>query len=78
MNPFALLTAWFKRTVHVKAATLKGTPFLVPGQEQAAADHINAVIGSAVDDEVARHGITPEVVAAHAGIVTTAVTRVTP
>ena len=26
MNPFAAIVTWFKRAVHIKAATLKGAP----------------------------------------------------
>lgn len=67
MNPFAFIVSWFKRAVHVKAATLKGAPGVHPGQEQAVADHINAAIGTLIDAEAAKHGVTPAATAdAHA------------
>lgn len=63
MNPFAFVISWFKRAVHIKAATLKGAPGVKPGDEQAVADHINAAIGTLIDAEAAKHGISPEATA---------------
>ena len=57
MNPFAAIVTWFKRAVHIKAATLKGAPGVHAGQEQAAADHINQVVGGLIDAEAKKHGV---------------------
>jgi len=37
--------SFFRHALHVKPATLKGAPFVHPGQEQAAANSMNAVTG---------------------------------
>ena len=57
MNPFIYLVKWFRKAVHIKAATLKNAPGVHPGQEQAAADHINAVVGGLIDAEAKKHGV---------------------